>query len=411
MELAVIDLETTGFSPDSGDRIIEIGIVFLNSRLEHVRTFETLINPECSVSHGVHGITATSLAASPTFSQVFDTLLGELCRTSCLVAHNVSFELKFLKSEFGLLGSRLPKSLQHICTMKAARELGVGSNQKLPTLVKEMGIAMTGPSHRALPDALATAELLRRLAISSYPLPPLMPVEWSRTDGRDILSRPPQSHRGSGLRSPSDPGLTGHSPSKDGTPEDRFPANGESAVSELSRPIQILLEKLAQGGTTARKAAQSLESQARRHGSKMEPAVGVLVPYLYHDPLELRTDVAAVLGHIGTANAVSALAKAFEETSSKDLAADIDGDKAHFLFAYALAQNESKLSAKALLRLLASRTLPDFAKGSVMDILSGYDFEDLGVKLPDNLTETLERFAESDDPQVVEGALSLLGKM
>jgi len=411
MELAVIDLETTGFSPSDGDRIIEVGIVFLNSRLELIRTFESLVNPECSVSGRVHGISQDQLAGCPTFSQLFDTLLQELRHTSCLVAHNVSFELKFLRSEFGLLGSTLPEELQHVCTMRAARDLGVGSNQKLPTLVKEMGIPMTGPSHRAMPDALATAELLRRLARSSYSLPPLSPVEWTRLAGGDTSPSQPRGHDGRRIPRPTLPAEPRPPLATIGGPNELSEPNGGNTVGKLSRPVEILLEKLSQGGKAARKAAASLESQASRHGTKMEPAVNALLPYLYADDLELRTSVAAVLGHIGTAGAVSAVAKVFEDTASKDLAAEINGDNVHFLFAYALAGNETRLSATALLGLLASRKLPDFAKGSVMSVLSGYDLEDLEVQIPDSLTDTLERFASSDDPEVVEGALSLLGKI
>ena len=413
MEIAVIDLETTGFSPGNGDRIIEIGIVFLNSRLEHVRTFESLVNPECPVSSGVHGISPEELTGSPTFSQLFDTLLLELGRTSCLVAHNISFEMKFLRSEFGFVGSALPDELQQLCTMKAARELGIGSNQKLPTLIKEMGISMTGPSHRAMPDALATAELLRRLAGSSYSLPPLSSIEWSRGTGGPPSGTPIRGfgggHRGisisGGTSNPKPIVVNG------GTENRTRKTNGGDSVEDLSRPVQILLAKLAGGGDAAYKAAEALGSQAGRHRSKIEAAVEHMVPFLHDDSLRLRTKVAYVLGRIGTAKAVAAVAKAFEDSTASDLAADVDGDTAHFLFAYALGENESKLSAKALLGLLGSRTLPDFAKASVMTILGGYDLDDLGVKIPDNLADTLERFTTSDDPQVVEGALSLLGQI
>lgn len=412
MEIAVIDLETTGFSPNSGDRIIEIGIVFLNARLEQVRTFQSLVNPECLVASGVHGISPHELKGSPTFSKLFDTLLLELGRTSCLVAHNISFELKFLRSEFGFVGSALPDELQQLCTMKAARELGIGSNQKLPTLIKEMGISMTGPSHRAMPDALATAELLRRLAGSSLSLPPLSQIEWTRrSGGRNVAT----SVGGFGGRQ----GITGLEGSVSPKPvvgnlENELGTrrtSGGLAVGDLSRPVQVLLAKLAGGGEAACKAAEALESQAGRHRAKMDAAVETLVPFLYDHSLKLRTKVACVLGRIGTARAVSAVAKAFGESSASDLAQDIDGDTAHFLFAYAIGETESKVSAKALLALLASPRLPDFAKASVMSILGGYDFDDLEVKLPDNLADTLERFINSDDPQIVEGALSLLGRI
>jgi len=408
MEIAVIDLETTGFSPGNGDRIIEIGIVFLNSRLEHVRTFESLVNPERPVSSGVHGISPEELTGSPTFSQLFDTLLLELGRTSCLVAHNISFEMKFLRSEFGFVGSALPDELQQLCTMKAARELGIGSNQKLPTLIKEMGISMTGPSHRAMPDALATAELLRRLAGSSFSLPPLSPIEWTRRGNGSPIRQgrggPLGSDTGksSGTKPIVGDGDAGNRTSK---------TSGVNAVADLSRPIQILLAKLEGGGDAASQAAEALKSQARRHGSKMEPAVEQLVPFLFDDNRLVRVSVAIALGHIGTTKAVTAIVKAFEQTPPGELAAESDGGTIHYWLASALAENESKISAKAFLSLLGSRTLPDSAKACVMLELGRFDLDNLGVKLPENLSETLERLASSDDPEVVEGALSLLGQI
>lgn len=182
-------------------------------------------------------------------------------------------------------------------------------------------------------------------------------------------------------------------------------------MADLSRPIQILLAKLEGGGDAASQAAEALKSQARRHGSKMEPAVEHLVPFLFDDNRLVRVSVAIALGHIGTTKAVTAIVKAFEQTPPGELAAESDGGTIHYWLASALAENESKISAKALLALLGSRTLPDSAKACVMLELGRFDLDNLGVKLPENLSETLERLASSDDPEVVEGALSLLGQI
>ena len=56
---SVVDVETTGFSLKRGDRIVEIGLVRLNSELQIEKTFETLINPRRDVGPtSIHGITA-----------------------------------------------------------------------------------------------------------------------------------------------------------------------------------------------------------------------------------------------------------------------------------------------------------------------------------------------------------------
>lgn len=100
-KLSFVDLETTGGSPESGGRIIEIGII----RVENgkvVSKFEQLINPEIQIPIFVQkmtGIFEEDVWAMPTFSQIKEDVL-EILKNTIFVAHNVKFDYGFLKAEF-----------------------------------------------------------------------------------------------------------------------------------------------------------------------------------------------------------------------------------------------------------------------------------------------------------------------
>lgn len=441
MEIAIIDLETTGFSPDSGDRIIEIGIVFLDEKLKQIRTFQSLVNPNRSVHNTVHGISNAELEGMPTFSELFDTLIEQLRNTACLVAHNISFERKFLRAEFSNVNFHLPSKLQEVCTMQVARELKVGSNQKLETLINELQIKLTGPSHRALPDAMATAELLRFLSHSKFTLPVMHEIEWTTdaifnhkasgivcphpkkldTDQRSIACPVVSSSRCnvSAVEKTDAVGTASEISSLNSESRSRLNINQKAGImsnSNISRPVQILIEKLGSEGSISQKSAEALIDQARRHGSSLEDAVAQLSPYLYGDNFSVRVAVASVLGHIGTQKAIKAIAKAFESCSADELAMECNfgvwsEESLSTWFASAIGESENRVSAKALISLLSSKSLPDAAKARVMHQLGYFDLDDLNVKLPGDIVETLERFASSDDPDIAEGAISMLGKL
>ncbi|CAM4249455.1 MULTISPECIES: exonuclease domain-containing protein [Corynebacterium] len=141
---AVIDLETTGFG--KFDRIVEIGVVQLGPDLSVERTWRTLVQPMRDIPNThIHGISATDVVDAPTFDQVADELRG-LMQGRTPVAHNASFEKRFLQTELARAGMANWVSEAWVDTMRLAREyMGVG---KLSEAL-------------ALADAEATAELLR----------------------------------------------------------------------------------------------------------------------------------------------------------------------------------------------------------------------------------------------------------
>ncbi len=161
-EYAVIDVETTGFSPAKHDRIIEIGIVRIDSSNNTILEYNTLINPNRDVGPSyIHGITAKDVLDAPCFQEVVGDVLSAI-KGAVLVAHNASFDLRFLTHECSSCGAPLPSVLS-LCTLSLSRSLGLNvPSRKLPALCDYFGIEHLN-SHSALEDARATAALLAAL--------------------------------------------------------------------------------------------------------------------------------------------------------------------------------------------------------------------------------------------------------
>jgi hypothetical protein len=189
-----------------------------------------------------------------------------------------------------------------------------------------------------------------------------------------------------------------------------------AAKTGLPRAVEILIAKLGDDGVGAQKAAVSLADQARRRGAKLNGAVKLLIPYLQDKQLGVRAGIAETLGYIGTKPAVNAIVKAFEGASDREHCEQIsrDGFTDQSLaqrFADSLSNRETKLSAIAMVTLLGSDSLPDFAKAAVMSQLAYFDLDELGISIPDGIVEVMGQFASSDDEEIAEGAIRLLGKI
>jgi DNA polymerase-3 subunit epsilon len=161
---AVLDLETTGFGYKSGDRIVEIGVVFLSGQLENIGSWSTLLNPDRDPGPiGIHGIREEWLKDAPSFRDIYREL-GELIEGKTLVAHNALFDIGFLISELERIGvDSNASSISAICTLKLAKQTVPRVEKfRLNSLAFEFGLP-TSPNHSALTDAQTTAELLTYL--------------------------------------------------------------------------------------------------------------------------------------------------------------------------------------------------------------------------------------------------------
>ena len=155
---AVLDCETTGFR--TSDRIIELAYVLVSETGQFEGQWATLVNPSRQVANSdIHGITDRDLVGSPTFKQLAPNLVRSLSGRT-LVAHNASFDMRFLDQEMLRAGYVLPYRPPSLCTMKWSNR--VFKVRKLALACAAAGIALDD-AHEALADTRATAQLLIRL--------------------------------------------------------------------------------------------------------------------------------------------------------------------------------------------------------------------------------------------------------
>jgi DNA polymerase III subunit epsilon len=168
LQFAVVDVECTGSRAHGGDRVMEVGIV-------HVQTgawttaLDTLVNPQRPVQPFVQrltGLTWDQLHEAPTFGDIADRVRDAL-EDRIFVAHNSRFDFRFLSAELrrctgkGLGG-------QHLCTVKLARRLLTHlPRRNLDALAWHYDVPIIG-RHRAGGDARATAQVFLRLLADAW---------------------------------------------------------------------------------------------------------------------------------------------------------------------------------------------------------------------------------------------------
>ena len=101
MREIVLDTETTGLSPEKGDRVVEIGCVELINHVPSQNTFQVYLNPERDMDEGaqkIHGLTNEFLIDKPRFEEIAEDFISYI-GNSKIIAHNASFDINFLNSE------------------------------------------------------------------------------------------------------------------------------------------------------------------------------------------------------------------------------------------------------------------------------------------------------------------------
>ncbi len=172
MREIVMDTETTGFEPDQGDRLVEIGGVELLNHVPTGNTFHVYINPEREVpeeAFKVHGLNLEFLSDKPLFRDVAQDFL-DFIQDSRLIIHNASFDMKFLNAELGWLNMpRIPME-QALDTLAIARKKYPGSPASLDALCRRFGIDNTSRTlHGALLDSEILAEVYLELVGGRQP--------------------------------------------------------------------------------------------------------------------------------------------------------------------------------------------------------------------------------------------------
>lgn len=157
--LVVFDFETTGLSPDMGDRAIEIGAVLIeNGRITD--RFQQVMNPGIRIPlfiENLTGITNTMVKDARKNTEVMGDFY-EFIAGHNLVAHNASFDERFLRAEFRRIKKYFSGGIA--CSLLAARRIfQLAPNHQLATLASYKNLPSDGVYHRALADAEVTAHL------------------------------------------------------------------------------------------------------------------------------------------------------------------------------------------------------------------------------------------------------------
>lgn len=165
-EFAVVDVETTGLYPDNGDRIVEIAVVVMNSHGDVLSDWSSTINPLRKMgATAVHGLTDKDVEGSPTLKDVAPKII-EIISNRIFVAHNASFDYRFIRKELLAAGIELePSRFPVFDTMSLATKTFPGiPNKKMESLLAVMQLDISSlpgrGSHSALTDAHAGAQIL-----------------------------------------------------------------------------------------------------------------------------------------------------------------------------------------------------------------------------------------------------------
>lgn len=193
MPFAAFDTETSGLSPKTGGRIVEIAVVLVDDRGRITGRFESLLNPGGSVgATHIHRISQQDVADAPTFRDIAPKLV-ELFDRRVLVAHNAPFDVRFITAEFEQVGYTIP-ALATIDTCQVSRKYRAGaSSHKLIEACADYGVVLED-AHRAMADTEATALLWSKMLtthndpawareLTAAANTPWAPLSWEGTGG------------------------------------------------------------------------------------------------------------------------------------------------------------------------------------------------------------------------------------
>jgi DNA polymerase III subunit epsilon len=158
----ILDTETTGLSPDKGDRVIELCALEMVDGVLTGALFHCLINPERDVppeSTNVHGLTIDDLLDKPVFADIADSFIAFM-GDSPMVAHNAPFDHGFLNWELRNIGKPAIPISKVIDTVAIAKQKLPGARYSLDALCNRFNIDLSARSkHSALIDTKLLAEV------------------------------------------------------------------------------------------------------------------------------------------------------------------------------------------------------------------------------------------------------------
>lgn len=184
----IMDTETTGFDDQGGDRIVEVGIIEMVGRRFTGNKLHVYINPDKIMDDEVirvHGISNEFLTDKPKFADVaqaiYDFMIG-----SEIIAHNASFDMRFLNMEFSKVGlGDFTEKVQVIDSLAIAKELYPGQKNSLDALVRRLNV---GKQDRTFHGALLDSEILAEVYLAMTGGQIAMHMEYSDDQTGDTAS-------------------------------------------------------------------------------------------------------------------------------------------------------------------------------------------------------------------------------
>jgi DNA polymerase-3 subunit epsilon len=166
MRHIILDTETTGFDPNLGHRIVEVGCLELINHIPSGKVFHHYVNPERDIpqeAQKVHGISTAFVKDKPLFAEIAGDFL-EFIAEDPLVIHNASFDMSFLNAELSRLGFNKMPAARAIDTLAIARKKFPGAKASLDALCVRFNINTVARSyHGALLDAQLLADVYLEL--------------------------------------------------------------------------------------------------------------------------------------------------------------------------------------------------------------------------------------------------------
>lgn len=166
MREIVWDTETTGFDPQGGDRLVEIGAVELDNHVPTGRVYHQYINPERDMPQSafdVHGLSIEFLRDYPTFDKIAQAFL-DFVGESVLIAHNANFDMKFINAELGWVNLPTIPMNRALDTLEIARKKFPGAQNSLDALCRRFNVDNSArEKHGALLDSEILAEVYLEL--------------------------------------------------------------------------------------------------------------------------------------------------------------------------------------------------------------------------------------------------------
>jgi DNA polymerase-3 subunit epsilon len=162
----ILDTETTGLDPSTGDRIVEIGCVEVINSVTTGQTFHVYLDPERDMpeeAFRVHGLSRDFLRGKPKFAEIADQLL-DFVGDARLVIHNAEFDMKFINAELARCGLPVIGMDRVVDTLAIARRKHPGASNSLDALCARYRIDNSRRTkHGALLDAEILAEVYAEL--------------------------------------------------------------------------------------------------------------------------------------------------------------------------------------------------------------------------------------------------------